>query len=186
MKNSTLGPDGRRGEAGFTLVETLVAIVVLIFGLMAVTNLLLVAASANTVANQSSAATASATHVMDLLRSTPWADLTGATAGILVGPQGDLDNDTTSPSPDCRALTTPLAGTFNCDDNIPGVGTIKTRWTLTPGGGTNRLIQITVRSEGLGALAGARSRATFTTYRTCTQSTPSSCGVSGPCCPVDP
>jgi type II secretory pathway pseudopilin PulG len=185
MKNSTLGPDGRRGEAGFTLVETLVAIVVLVFGLMAVTNLLLVAASANTVANQSSAATASATHVMDLLRSTPWADLTGLPAGTPVA-GGDLDNDTTSPSPDCRTLTTPLAGVFNCDDHIPGVGTIKTRWTFTPGGGTLRLIQITVRSEGLGALAGARSRATFTTYRTCTQSTPASCGVLGACCPVDP
>ena len=186
MKNFTSGPDGRRAEAGFTLVETLVAIVVLSFGLMAVTNLLLVAASANTVANQGSAATASATHVLDLLRSTPWADLTGVTGGPLAVAQGDLDNDTTTPSPDCRALTTPLAGVFNCDDVIPGVGTIKTRWTFTPGGNTTRLILITVRSEGLGALAGARSRATFTTYRTCTQSTPSSCGAGVTCCPVDP
>jgi type II secretory pathway pseudopilin PulG len=185
MKNSTLCPDGRRGEAGFTLVETLVAIVVLIFGLMAVTNLLLVAASATPVANQGSAATASATHVLDVLRSTPWADLTGGAAAAPVA-GGDLDNDTTSPSPDCRALPTPITGVFNCDDSIPGVGTIKTRWTFTPGAGTLRLIQITVRSEGLGALAGARSRSTFTTFRTCTQSTPGSCGAGGPCCPVDP
>lgn len=186
MKNATLGPDGRRGEAGFTLVETLVAIVVLVFGLMAVTNLLLVAASANTVANQGSAATASASQVMDVLRSTEWSDITGLNGAPVAG--GDLDNDTTSPSPDCRALPSPITGVFNCDDNLPGVGTIKTRWTLTPGVGTVRLLQITVRSEGTGALAGARSRATFTTYRACTQSTPGSCPLAPGtlCCPSDP
>jgi len=177
MKNPTLGPDQRRGEAGFTLVETLVAIVVLVFGLMAVTNLLLVAASANTVANQGSAATTSATQVMDVLRSTAWPNLAAG---------GDLDNDA-GPSADCRALPDPVTAVYNCDDTIAGVGTIKTRWTITAAPGTLRMYQITVRSEGLGALAGARSRATFTTYRTCTQSTPGSCGaLLGACCPVDP
>lgn len=179
MKNCTLGPDGRRGETGFTLVETLVAIVVLVFGLMAVTNLLLVAASANTVANQGSAATASASQIMDVLRSTEWNNLA-------VG--GDLDSDTTSPSPDCRALPAPSTAVYNCDDTLPGVGTIKTRWTITPAVGTVRLLQITVRSEGTGALAVARSRATFTTYRACTQSTPGSCPLMAGtvCCPSDP
>jgi type II secretory pathway pseudopilin PulG len=185
MKNSTPGPVGRRGEAGFTLVETLVAVVVLVFGLMAVTNLLLVAASANTVANQGSAATASATHVMDMLRSSSWFEL-GGTPGAPPPAGGDLDSDTTVPSPDCRTLPTPLAGVFNCDDNIAGVGTIKTRWRFDPAVGTLRMFQVTVRSEGTGALAGARSRATFTTLRTCTQSTPGSCGLLGSCCPADP
>ncbi len=181
MKNTTLDPNGRRGQAGFTLVETLVAIVILVFGLMAVTNLLLVAASANTVANQGSAATASASQVMDVLRSTRWDDMA-------VG--GDLESDTTTPSPDCRALPSPLTGIFNCDDVLPGVGTIKTRWTITAAAGTVRLYQITVRSEGTGALAVARSRATFTTYRACTQSAPASCPLTsllpdGACCPTD-
>jgi Tfp pilus assembly protein PilV len=40
-------------EAGFTLVEALFAMVILIFGLLAVTNLLIVGASSNSVANQS-------------------------------------------------------------------------------------------------------------------------------------
>ena len=171
---STLDPNDRRGQAGFTLVEALVAVVVLIFGLMAVTNLLLVAASANTVANQGSAATASATQVMDVLRSTPWNQLV---------PGGDLDNDV-GPAVDCRALPVPI-NTYNCDDTIPGVGVIKTRWLLTAGVGTVRLYQISVRSEGTGALAAARSRANFTTYRTCTQSAPSSCGIGVVCCPSD-
>ena len=174
--NETALRNGRGRESGFTLVETLVAIVVLVFGLMAVTNLMLVAATSNTVANQASAATASASQVMDLMRSTPWANTT-------VG--GNLTADTTSPSPDCRALTIAQVGTaYNCDDNIPGVGTIKTRWQITPAVGTVRMLQITVRSEGLGALAGARSRATFTTYKTCTNSAPGSCGGTA-CCLMD-
>jgi type II secretory pathway pseudopilin PulG len=164
----------RDGESGFTLVETLVAIVVLVFGLMAVTNLLLVAATSNTVANQSSAATASASQVMDVLRSTPWNS---------VLPGGNLTADTTVPSPDCRVLQAPI-NAYNCDDFIPGVGTIKTRWQVTAAIGTVRMVEITVASEGTGALAGARSRATFTSYRSCTESAAGSCGVN-PCCPTD-
>jgi type II secretory pathway pseudopilin PulG len=175
MMNSTLDPNARRGEAGFTLVEALVAVVVLIFGLTAVTNLLLVAASANSVANQSTEATASATQVMDVLRSTPWAELAAG---------GDLDNDV-GPATDCRALPIPITNTYHCDDVVQGVGTIKTRWLITPGVGTVRLFQISVRSEGRGALAAGRSRANFTTYRTCTQSTPGSCGNGIACCPTD-
>ena len=62
-----------RGEAGFTLVEALVAIIVLVFGLMAVTNLMVVAASSNSVANQSTAAVTSATRVLDLIKATSFA-----------------------------------------------------------------------------------------------------------------
>jgi type II secretory pathway pseudopilin PulG len=174
MMTSTRDPNARRGEAGFTLVEALVAVVVLIFGLTAVTNLLLVAASANSVANQSTEATASASQVMDVLRSTPWDQLAAG---------GDLDSDVGA-ALDCRALPIP-PGTFNCNDFIQGVGTIKTRWLITPAVGTVRMFQITVRSEGRGALAASRSRANFTTFRTCTQSTPASCGVGLACCPTD-
>jgi type II secretory pathway pseudopilin PulG len=168
--NAPIERQDRTVESGFTLVETLVAIVVLVFGLMAVTNLLLVAATSNTVANQSSAATASASQVMDTLRSTAWAN---------VIPGGNLTSDTTVPSPDCRTLASPLVA-YNCDDAVAGVGTIKTRWLITAAPGTGRMVLITVQSEGTGALAGARSRATFTTYRTCTDSSQTCSGA--PCC----
>ncbi len=158
-------------ETGFTLVETLVAALVLAFGLMAVTNLLLVAASSNVVANQSGAATASATHMMDVLRSTDWDDL-------VVG--GSLLADTTVPSPACSGTqVTPTS--YNCDDSMPGIGLVKTRWQIAAAPGppaTARLLQITVSSEGAGALTGARTRATFTTFRACTDTTRAKCPAS--------
>jgi len=171
----------RRPEAGFTLVETLVAIVVLVFGLMAVTNLLLVAASSNSAANQSSAATSSATQVMDMLKSTNWNNLVAG---------GDVTTDIPTGVPAvCNTLTTPPpAGVYNCDDMVQGVGRIHTRWAITAVPGTNRLFQIAVRSEGTGPLAVARSRADFTTYRACTNSSDGSCPLPGNpsnrCCPL--
>ena len=73
MNDTSRERSGRGGEAGFTLVEALVAVVVLVFGLMAVTNLMLVAASSNSVANQGTAAVNTATRVMDMVKSTPYA-----------------------------------------------------------------------------------------------------------------
>jgi hypothetical protein len=47
------------------------------------------------------------------------------------------------------------------------VGTIHTHWWVTAAADP-RWVAIRVRSEGTGALAGARSRAEFTTFRSCT------------------
>jgi prepilin-type N-terminal cleavage/methylation domain-containing protein len=178
-------PNRPNRQAGFTLVEVLVAVVVLSFGLMAVTNLLLVAATSTTVANHSTAATASASEVMDILRSTDWLSVDPGAAAA-----GSLTADTTVPSPPCSTLRSAVVGVYNCDDDIPGVGLIKNRWTIAPVPGTARLLQITVRGEGQGALTEARSRATFSIYRACTNSALGSCAVPGnpqaTCCPQLP
>lgn len=147
----------RPSESGFTLVEALTAIVILAFGLMAVTNLILVAATSNSVANQSSAATAAASEAMDALKAIPW-------TALAVG--GDVNNDVPAgASPPCSG---PIpAGTYHCDDVVQGVGLVHTRWAITPGADL-RMLFIQVRSEGTGALARARSRAEFTTFRACT------------------
>jgi len=148
-------------EAGFTLVEALSAIVILAFGLMAITNLLLVAASSNTVANQSSAATAVASQTMDILRATPFGNLPAG---------GDINNDVPAgASPVCGGVIP--AGTFHCNADISGVGMVHTRWQIS-GTGDVRTLFIQVRSEGTGALARARSRAEFTTFRSCTAVAP--------------
>jgi type II secretory pathway pseudopilin PulG len=149
------------GEAGFTLVEALTAIVILVFGLMAVTNLLLVAASSNSVASQGTAATLSASQRLEVLKTTSFQNLTAG---------GSLTADTTGPPANACAVA-PLTD-YDCDDVIPGVGLIHTRWQISAVVGTARLLYITVRSEGTGALSGARSRAQFTYLRSCTDSSP--------------
>jgi prepilin-type N-terminal cleavage/methylation domain-containing protein len=87
-------------DAGFTLVEVLVAIVVLVFGLIAVTNLLLVGASNNTAANLGTASTAAAGQQMELLKATAFSDLIG------------------------------MAATGSQQVNMPGTGAIQVSWTL--------------------------------------------------------
>ena len=130
-----------RSDAGFTLVEALIAIVVLVFGLIAITNLMIVAASSNAVANQSTAAAAIATQQLEELKRAPFSD-TALVAG------GSLSSDST--------------GYFS-DTSVDGVGTIHTRWTIADVDATTKFI--TVQSEGTGALSRSRSRAQYTTFR---------------------
>ena len=173
--------ESRRQEAGFTLVESLVAIIVLVFGLIAVTNLLLVGASSNMVANQGTAAAVSASKVLESLRQVPFTDL------VPFAGQGDLDvantNEATT-APPCD--TVPLPATFRCFDDIEGVGRVYTRWRIEAVPGTARGLYIHILSEGLGALARSRSRAEFTTLRTCTDSTPVPAGSPVVPCPPAP
>ena len=65
---------GSTSEAGFTLVEALCAIVILAFGLMAIANLMVVAATSNTVANQSTAATTLATQTARAAQDIPFTE----------------------------------------------------------------------------------------------------------------
>jgi hypothetical protein len=170
MNATTRRETPRGSQAGFTLVEALVAIVVLIFGLMAVTNLLLVAASSNTVANQGTAAVTAATQVMDFLKTTTYDILDNAAVGT--------PYDATDGGKDCNDITlVPADG--HCTVTTPGVGIVHAHWYITATADP-RLLFIRVRSEGTGALAAARSRAEFTTFRACTNSDP----VAGGCPPA--
>jgi Tfp pilus assembly protein PilV len=162
------GAGRRRAEAGFTLVEALVAIVVLVFGLMAVTNLMLVAASSNTVANQGTAAVTSATRIMDLIKTTSFTTLDdnpGGTAFSVADAGSALDCD------DPALVVTD----WHCNEHIPGVGEVHTHWWITATTDP-RLLHVRVQSEGTGALAATRSRSNFTTFRACTNSDASSGG----------
>jgi Tfp pilus assembly protein PilV len=149
----------RGAEAGFTLVEALVAVVVLIFGLMAVTNLMLVAASSNSVANQGTAAVASATRVMDMIKTTTFATLTTGGNDFAVDDAKSCDD------------TTLAVSEWHCTDEVPGVGRVHTHWWITASDPVDaRLLFVRVRAEGTGALSAARSRAEFTTFRACSNS----------------
>ena len=172
MTRSIQTADTRNPERGFTLVEALSAIVILVFGLIAVTNLLLVAASSNTVANQGTAAVTAAQQRLEALRNYNFKTVPPAAPAPppLLQTGGSVTSDVGVTANPCSVAVSPA--TFNCDDDIPGVGRIHTRWAITVVGGTARALYIQVRSEGRGALAAGRSRAEFTTLRTCTDSTP--------------
>ena len=137
--------EGRTAEAGFTLVEALIAVVILIFGLVGITNLFLVAASSNTTANQSTGATSIASQRLEQLKAIPFTTLVTG---------GDLESGT-DPA-------------FYSLDDVPGVGQIVTRWTVTAVSGNNQVYYIEVRSEATGVFGPGRSRAQFTTFRSCT------------------
>jgi hypothetical protein len=109
-----------------------------------VTNLMLVAASSNSVANQSTGAATIASQRLEELKAQPFDVLNAATGG-------DVDSD---------------VGGFNRDDDVAGVGRIHTRWEVTSV--DPEVLFIRVRSEGTGALSVSRSRAEFTTLRSCT------------------
>lgn len=148
-------------EAGFTLVEALIAMVVLSFGLMAVTNLLLVASSSNFVANASTATTAEATEVMERLKAIPFLTLTVSTTADVLSVDGGNTIGCRETVQNCV-----VAGNFNASRSIQGVGNIKTRWQiLRPGAGGT--LYFVVRSEITGAMARQQTRAEFTTFRAC-------------------
>jgi Tfp pilus assembly protein PilV len=143
----------RSREAGFTLVEALIAMVVLSFGLIAVTNLLLVASTSNSVANRSTMAAAQAMEEMERLKSLTFDD-------PLLAAGGDLDNPQAGYSR--NVVIGPPTGT--------GTGTrrLVNTWLITdvPAVGTRPIKFITVQSEEQSALGRQLTRAQFTTFRT--------------------
>lgn len=163
----------RSSESGFTLVEALIAIVVLIVGIVAIVNLFVVASTSNAVANHSTAASGQGTETLERLKSIPFLDIT---AGMNSSDEGDLDNDEgnlidcveTDP-PDTPPVNCVIPGNYNLMRDIPGVGRIKTRWRIVrPGAGGPDTLFIVVRSQSTATLAGIRSRSEYTTFRTCT------------------
>jgi prepilin-type N-terminal cleavage/methylation domain-containing protein len=145
MRQTTDTTATRSSESGFTLIEALIAIVILAFGMIAITNLMIVSATSNSVAHQSTAATAIASQTLENLKAAGFNDATLAASP----PGSSLDTDTT--------------GYFS-DTAVDGVGMVHTRWVITDLDTTTKFIA--VRSEGTGVLARIRSRAEFTTFRT--------------------
>jgi type II secretory pathway pseudopilin PulG len=153
MDRQTLAHD-RHGEQGFTLVEALIAILILIVGVAAVATLMVVSGTSNTAANHSTAATAIATQQLELIKATPFANLV---------PQA---NTLAAPGAGPLAACGAVVGTYRCFADVQGVGRFNVRWQIeaSPGAGATRYIQVVAESNAP-ALA-ARSRAWFTTFRT--------------------
>jgi prepilin-type N-terminal cleavage/methylation domain-containing protein len=181
---STHPRSDRSSQAGFTLIEALIAIVILAIGLMAVSQLFLVATSSNQMGNKGTATATQATEALERLRAIPFANLAAGGAFLPTdaipacgGAGGACIDDAAN---DCVA-----PGTFAmCKDNDPdptfvgvrGVGAVVTRWridlaeqrTNAAGALVPSAYYITVQSVMPGPLGGTMTQALFSTLRTCT------------------
>jgi len=143
-------------EAGFTLIECLIAIIVLVFGLIGITNLFVVATASNQIGNLTTAAAAKSSEALEELKSLPFTTLV---------PGGSLTADL----PSTNTTSNVAANTYNMEETLTGVGIVKTRWVIAnPNPGGNDTYYITVRSEVQGVFGGQLSRAEYSTFRTCT------------------
>src|SRR5262245_2662901 len=109
----------RRAESGFTLIEALTAICVLSFGLIAISNLMIVSTSSNFVSSQSTAATMLASQRMEELRATPFSKLAYSATDTLIAtlPRTKAEFDALDPA---WAEVT----------NVEGVGQFVTSWRV--------------------------------------------------------
>ena len=172
MSGQEIRVKGAAGERGFTLIEALIAMVVIAIGLMAITNLFVVGAASNTVGNHTTNTTTIATETLERLRNIPFAVGNPPVPQLIVG--GDINAE-----PTCDDNTPPTSlltdcvrpGNYQMFKDVPGVGRVNTTWEIARIDGQTYFIR--VRSESTAALARRRARAEFTTIRSCT-------GVSTP------
>jgi len=175
------GDGAVNGESGFSLVEAIIAVLVFIFGIAAVSNLFLVAITANSAANHQAATTAVAAEVLDRLRAEPFAKLTpggpnglfsstAASGTYLKDRRAALIPDTSGSgtTPGSDSCVEPIAncvtqGNYRMRRLVPGVADIHVNWMIVDTG--NGLLFITVRAQAMTAVVGERSYAEVTTFR---------------------
>jgi prepilin-type N-terminal cleavage/methylation domain-containing protein len=151
-------------QSGFTLIEALIAIVILAFGLIAVTNLLVVAAASNQIGNMSTATASEASETLERLKAVTFNTL---------APGGDLaaDSGAANPVPVPPAQPDIFVGgalTYHMYRDLPGVGTVRTRWVIVNPVALTATRFITVESQVIGPFGGQLSRAQFSAFRACT------------------
>ena len=145
----------REAQAGFSLIEVLIAIVVLVFGIISVANLMVVAAANNMSANQNSAAVSAAVQEMELLKTMPFNTLP---LGITVQEVG-VDP---APGRDERAVA--RIHVIRKVDVVPppaAPGTVFITVTATPITALNSRVNINPANPPV-----TRSQAIFTSFRT--------------------
>ncbi len=165
---------GRDAESGFTLIEALIAMIILVVGLIAIANLFVVAMSSNQIGNYSTVTTSIASDVMEKLKGLPFLSLVPTGSPYNAADPWSVDDwedsdfaTAVSGNPDC---TTNIATKDSCVITIAGIGRVVTHWKIiNPAAGGAATYFILVRSEVAGPL-GRGTRGQFTTFRTCISS----------------
>ena len=150
----------RRVEEGFTLIEALIAVFILIVGVSAVATLMVVSGTSNTVANHGTAATAIASQHLEVIKATPFANLVPQANTLAAPGVGALGPCIPPGGPPV------VVGTYRCFVDVLGVGRINVRWQIDAlaAAPTTRYIQVVAESNS--PAVAQRSRAWFTTFRT--------------------
>jgi Tfp pilus assembly protein PilV len=185
LHNESSQSGGR--EAGFSLVEAIIAVLVFIVGIAAVSNLFILSITANSTANNASATATLASEVLDRLREAPIYTASGTHSALVAtdrnpalvagapGAIGGLTAGSLMPSssdpcqePTTADCVTPAAGrTFTMWRQVPGIGGVHVKWSITDVvvGGAPVAIFIRVRAQTGVLVTGERSYAEFTTFR---------------------
>ncbi len=145
-------------EAGFTLIEALISIVILVFGLIAITNLFVVATASNQIGNLTTAAAVRSSETLEKLKAIPFTSLV---------PGGSLTSDSGTANTGSEVLVGGVL-TYHCQENVTGVGLVRSRWVIKDVDPAADVYYITVRSEVDGPFGRQLSRAEYSTFRTCT------------------
>jgi type IV pilus modification protein PilV len=160
MSHDRRRPHARRrpDEAGFTLIEALVAILLLVVGLVAIANLNVVAVRNNVRAKHMTAASDIAADQLERLKNLRFDDL-ALNAG------GNVDVTDTA-NPYRREVALPPAAATSNTVTTAEVGSILVAWRIELIGTNTKFITVRAESRAM----KAASRAEFTTIRTCTTS----------------
>jgi len=162
-------------DGGFSLIEVMIAILILTVGLLSLAQMMALATNANALSGRLTATTSLAKEQMELLKAAPFytnpaAINIGSVNGMLqMG--GDLDNDTSVGAQDYFQYYDengqPLV------PNSPAAATFVARWRvdqIVPPGGSGSLplamLRITVRCRNMAASYQGAGDATLVTFRT--------------------
>jgi prepilin-type N-terminal cleavage/methylation domain-containing protein len=151
-----------RDDRGFTLIEVMVAIVILTVGLLSLAQMMVLATSSNTLSSRMTSSSTLAREQLERLRSAPfYTDPFTRTRNPLLLDGGDLDNAVGGYFQQYDADGQPVAGN----------GMLEVRWQITtvPTNLPLEMLEIRVRcvpAAGMGDQFAVIGEARFITYRT--------------------
>jgi type IV pilus assembly protein PilV len=168
-------PVNLEGERGFSLIEVLIAILILTIGLLSLAQMMLVATNANALSGRMTASAALAKEQLELLKAAPFytnpADISSGSVNPMLQPGGELDSDTAVAGQDFFQYYDPDGQPMN--PNGPDGAAFVVRWrveeVVEPGGDGAlplAMLRITVRCAGLAQAYRFQGDAILMTFRT--------------------